>query len=150
SSRSKCFARFRAIQRSRTGPIRLRSMSPRWGTGTGTSGPTAVVVRPARVYASPRLLSQYRDKRLARAGPRCARSPYAPRGDVLAGYQPASVGSTESASVGEPPPAARALAVTTSQDRRERARLRQRHDGPEGQWCTVSIVAICDPAHRMA
>ena len=37
------------------------------------------------------------------------------------------VGSTESASVGEPSPAARALAVPRSQDRRKPTRLRQGH-----------------------
>jgi hypothetical protein len=62
----------------------------------------------------------------------------------------APVGSTDSARVGEPPPATRALAVRTSQDRRERATLRQGHDRPEGQWGTVGVVAIRDPADRMA
>jgi hypothetical protein len=62
----------------------------------------------------------------------------------------ASIGLTESASVGESPPAAWALAVTPSQDRRERTRLRQPHDRPEGQRCAVAVVAICSPADRMA
>src|SRR5262245_39709486 len=62
----------------------------------------------------------------------------------------ASVGSTESASIGEPPPAARALAVPTSQDRRERTRLRQGHDRPVGQRRPAGIVAVRDPADRMA
>ena len=62
----------------------------------------------------------------------------------------ASVGSTASAGVGEPPPAARALAVTTSQDRRERTRLRQGHNRPEGQRGPMGGVAIRDPADRVA
>ena len=57
-----------------------------------------------------------------------------------------SVGSTESAGVGEPSQAARALAVTPSQDRRERTRLRQGHDRPERQRSPVGVVAIRDPA----
>jgi hypothetical protein len=39
----------------------------------------------------------------------------------------------DSAGVGEPPPGARALADDPIQDGRERRRLRQRHDRPEGQ-----------------
>src|SRR5262245_58361540 len=74
---------------------------------------------------------------VARAAPRCRRPP-------------PSVSSTESAGVGEPPPAAWALAVPPSQDRRERTRLRQGHDRPEGKRGAVGIVAIRDPADRMA
>src|SRR5262249_6838018 len=63
---------------------------------------------------------------------------------------PMAIAPVGSAGVGEPSPAARALTVATPQDRRERTRLRQRHDRPEGQWGAVGVVAIRDPAHRMA
>ena len=60
------------------------------------------------------------------------------------------VGSTASAGVGEPSPAARALAVAPSQERRERTRLRQGHDRPERQRGAVGVVAVRDPADRVA
>ena len=62
----------------------------------------------------------------------------------------ASVSSTESAGVGEPPPAARALAVPPRRIAENARRLRQGHDRPEGQRGPVGVVAIRDPADRMA
>ena len=55
-----------------------------------------------------------------------------------------------SAGVGEPPPAARALAVAPLEERRERGRLRQGHDRPERQRGAVGVVAVGDPADRVA
>ena len=59
-------------------------------------------------------------------------------------------GPAASAPITEASPAAWALAITTSQDRRERTRLRQRHDFPEGQRGAEGIAAVRDPADRMA
>src|SRR5438128_1875192 len=58
--------------------------------------------------------------------------------------------SAASASVGEAPPTAGALTITPFEERRERRRLRQRHDRPERQRGAVGVVPVGDAADRVA
>lgn len=62
----------------------------------------------------------------------------------------ASVTSASSASVVEPPPATRTLAVAPFHESRERGRLREGHDRLEGQRGAMGVVAIGNAADRMA
>src|SRR5262245_33391354 len=62
----------------------------------------------------------------------------------------APITSPELSGVGEGSPAARAFAVVPVDQRRERGRLGQGHDRPEGQRCAVRVVAVGDAAYRVA
>lgn len=62
----------------------------------------------------------------------------------------ASVSSPDPAGIGVSSAAARALAAASLHQCLERRRLRQRHDRPERQGRLVGVVAIGDPANRMA
>ena len=79
-----------------------------------------------------------------------ARSGRTPLGVIRNSAKLLRSASTSSARVGKPPPAARAFAIASLEERRERGRLWERHDRLERQWRAVRVVAVGDAADRMA
>jgi hypothetical protein len=77
---------------------------------------------------------------------------FGPPHRVQSGSRCCTLGShcPHSSSVGESSLATRTLAVASLEERRERRRLRRRHDCLEGQRGSVGVVAIGDAADRMA